>query len=68
MRWRTCWLCVLSLVAMTGCPEDFGIDGRMDQAIRKDMLESIPKQCTKKELQEYCGPDKPAEECRKKCG
>ncbi len=68
MRWRTCWLCVLSLVVLTGCPEDFGIDGQMDQAVRKDMLESIPKQCTEKELRKYCGPGKPAEECRKKCG
>lgn len=68
MRWRTCLLGMLSLVALTGCPEDFGIDGRMDQAVRKDMLESIPRQCSEKEVREYCTPDKPVELCREKCG
>jgi hypothetical protein len=68
MRWRTCWLCVLSLVALTGCPEDFGIDGRMDQAIRKDMRERLEQQCTDEELRLYCGRGKPEETCREKCG
>jgi len=68
MRWRTFWLCLLSLVAMTGCPEEYGIGGRIDQAVRKDMLENIPKPCSQKDLQEYCGPDKSVEECRKQCG
>lgn len=68
MRWRTCWLGVLSLVAMTGCPEEYGIGGRVDQAVRKDMLEGIPKQCTDDDLEKYCGPGKPVEECQKQCG
>jgi hypothetical protein len=68
MRWRTRWLCVLSLVAMTGCPEEFGIDGRVDQAVSKDMKERLMKQCTESDLRKHCGPDKSEEECRKQCG
>ena len=68
MRWRTCWLGVLSLVAMTGCPEEFGIDGRVDQAVRKDVKERLKRQCSDEELRLYCGNGKPEETCREKCG
>lgn len=68
MRWRTCWLCVLFLVVMTGCPEEYGIGGRIDQAVRKDMLENLPKRCSESDLREHCGPGKTEEECRKQCG
>ena len=68
MRWRTCWLGLVSLVAMTGCPEDFGIEGRMDQAIRKDMKARLKQQCSERDLREYCAPNKPAELCQEKCG
>ena len=69
MQWRTVGLCALSLVTMTGCPEDFGKDGQMDQAIRKDLLELLQLQCPRAEFERYCnGGRENTEECRNACG
>jgi hypothetical protein len=69
MRWRTVGLCVLSLVGMTGCPEEFGKGGRIDQAVQQDVEESIRKPCTPEEYRRFCGGKKQGSpECREACG
>lgn len=69
MRWRTAGLCALGLVAMTGCPEEFGKEGRIQRAAHTDALELIQKQCTLAEYRVYCegGREKTAK-CIEECG
>jgi hypothetical protein len=62
-------LCVLSLVALTGCPEEFGIEGRVNQAVHKDVKESLPKRCSEQKYREVCaGGQEQSRECRELCG
>lgn len=69
MRWRIAGGCALSLVVMTGCPEDFGKEGTIDRAIHRDALELIQKHCSTREYERFCagGRDKTAE-CIQACG
>lgn len=69
MHWRTAGLCVLSLVALTACPEEFGKGGRIDQAAHQDALELIQRRCSPADARKYCeGDKKQSEECIKHCG
>lgn len=69
MRWRTAGLCALSLTVMTGCPEEFGKEGRINRAIHQDVMELHRKDCSEEELRTFCGGVlKDSPECRKACG
>jgi len=57
------------LMLMTGCPTEFGKDGRVNKAVREDALELISQPCDPRELERYCGPGKEnSPECIEKCG
>lgn len=68
MRWRTAGLCALSLVT-TGCPEEFGKEGRVQRAVHQDTLELVEKACSEEDAQRYCanGQERSAA-CIERCG
>jgi len=69
MRWTTAGLCALCLMTMTGCPEEFGKEGRIQRAAHQDALELIQKQCTRADFERYCeGGREASEKCREVCG
>lgn len=69
MRWRTAGLCALSLAVMTGCPEEFGKEGRINRAVHKDVMELYRKHCSADELLLFCGgAKKNSPECIRACG
>ena len=69
MRRQTAVLCALSLMAMTGCPEEFGIEGRVNKVVHKDVMESITKRCTEDEYRKFCrAGQEQRKECREQCG
>jgi hypothetical protein len=69
MQWRTVGLSALCLVTMTGCPEEFGKEGRVNKAVHKDALELIQKPCTREDFERYCeGGRENSEQCRQACG
>ncbi len=48
----------LSLVATTGCPSEFGNEGRIAKAVHKDAEELVIKRCSKEKIEEVCGNGK----------
>jgi hypothetical protein len=59
---------VLALM-MTGCPSEFGKDGRVNKAVRKDSLELVKRRCSETDYALYCGGDREhTQECRDQCG
>ncbi len=51
----------LILVVATGCPHAYGIEGTIDRAVLKDLIENASHEdCPEKELQDVCG-DRAAE-------
>jgi len=68
MGWRTAGLCALCLVT-TGCPEEFGKEGRIQRAAHKDALELIQKPCSREAFEKCCdGGREQSEQCREACG
>ena len=67
MRGRAIWVGVLTLVALTGCPEDYGIGGTMDRAVHKDVMDAFQKRCTKEKYEKYC-KDVQSRDCIETCG
>jgi hypothetical protein len=69
MSWRHDRLSILMLLVMTGCPSEFGREGRVAKAIHLDTQERVRKPCSDEDLAFYCGGDKKdTEECRRACG
>ncbi len=67
MQWHQATLSVLALM-LTGCPSEFGKNGRIAKAAHQDTLELVRKICSDKERKEACeGPHQDPVECRK-CG
>ncbi|HEX8704582.1 MAG TPA: hypothetical protein VF815_37465 [Myxococcaceae bacterium] len=59
---------LVSVLAMTGCPSEFGKDGRVDRAIEQDTHDQFLfiKGCTKAQFKEVCTADKwDSDECKK---
>jgi hypothetical protein len=58
---------ILSVLALTGCPSEFGKEGRIAKAVHKDAQEQFSiERCSDAYEQEVCdGPNKDSEECRK---
>lgn len=71
MRWLWLGVVVLSGMTMTGCPSEFGKDGRVAKAVHDDSQENLLmlKGCSQAFKDAVCGngPDKDQEKCRK-CG
>lgn len=68
MRWRYAGTGTVALL-MTGCPHDYGKDGRADKEVHKAEVELVRKYCDKEMLERYCGGDrKNTPECRRQCG
>ena len=69
MRWRPAWSFALALVTLTGCPEEFGKEGRIERAAHQDVVERLRKRCSEEDLKQYCPEDDvQSEECLEKCG
>ncbi len=56
MRWLRVGVVVLSVMATTGCPSEFGNDGRIAKAVHKDAQEQviIIKRCGDQERTRVC--------------
>ncbi|WP_224364372.1 hypothetical protein [Hyalangium versicolor] len=69
MRWLTAGVVVLSAMVMPGCPSEFGKDGRISRAVRKDAQENlIIKSCSDTYRDEVCnGPNRNPKKCEE-CG
>jgi hypothetical protein len=59
----------LSVLTATGCPSEFGKEGRVSKAVRKDSQEQLMiKRCSDWERRRVCSPGKEdSDECRA-CG
>jgi hypothetical protein len=57
MRWPHVAVAILSTSLLTGCPSEFGKDGRVAKAVSKDAQEQIIiiKQCTRRMRDAVCG-------------
>ncbi|MBN1203737.1 MAG: hypothetical protein JXB05_02290 [Myxococcaceae bacterium] len=58
MRWLRVGVVVLAVMATTGCPSEFGKDGRIAKAVHKDSTELVIKRCSKAKIEEVCGNGK----------
>ncbi len=61
---------LLLLTVGTGCPETYGIDGKMDKAIRQDIQDELEEhqRCKDGELQVWsCTDPGDRETCRWRC-
>ena len=69
MRWLWVGVAVLSVLATTGCPSEFGKDGRIAKAVHKDTQERLLiERCSDQRRRESCSPGKEdSEDCRR-CG
>jgi hypothetical protein len=60
---------LLGLFLLTGCPSEFGKDGRVSKAIHQDTQGLVIKQCSDKRRREVCGGGKEnTDQCRRECG
>ncbi|MBN1208401.1 MAG: hypothetical protein JXB05_26305 [Myxococcaceae bacterium] len=65
MRWIQV-VGALSVMALSGCPSEFGKDGRVNKAVRQDSQEHLLfiTGCEQRRYEEVCGPGKwDSEEC-----
>ena len=69
MRWRHIATGLFSLTMMTGCPSEFGRDGRVNKAVQKDAKELIQYECPEDIFEEHCSEGREnTPECLKECG
>jgi hypothetical protein len=56
---------VLSVMVMTGCPSEFGKDGRIAKAVHQDSMEHLViTRCSEERKKEVCeGPQRDAKKC-----
>jgi hypothetical protein len=68
MRWLQVGLTVLAVTAMSGCPSEFGKDGRVNKAVQQDSQEHLLyiTKCAKAWEDSVCAPGKEdSDECLK---
>jgi hypothetical protein len=68
MRWLQMAVVVLPVMAMTGCPSEFGKDGRVNKAVQQDAQDQLLfiTGCAEKRYKEVCAPGKwDSAECQK---
>ena len=69
MRWSLVATGLFALTMMTGCPSEFGRDGRVNKAIRRDAKELIPEDCPKDVFRKFCSDGREnTPECIEECG
>ena len=49
---------VPSFMALTGCPSEFGKEGRIAKAVHKDTVDMVIKRCSNERIEELCGNGK----------
>jgi hypothetical protein len=53
-------------MALTGCPSEFGREGRIAKAMHRDTMELVIKRCSAEKIEEVCGNGKEnTPECQK---
>ncbi len=66
MRWRQAAAGLLSVMALTGCPSEFGREGRIAKAVHQDTMDLVLKRCSAEKIEEVCGKGKEnTPECQK---
>lgn len=69
MRWQPAWIFVLALVTLTGCPKEFGKEGRIERAAHKDVMERLRANCSMEDYNQFCSGDREhTQECLEQCG
>jgi len=69
MRWRHVGTVLFALVMSTGCPSEFGRDGRINKAVRQDAQGLILDDCPEEIFQKFCGDGREnTPECIEECG
>lgn len=68
MRWLQVLLGALTLLSTTGCPSEFGRQGRVARAIHKDSIERVHKACSEDEREAACGPGQEHSKACLECG
>lgn len=65
---RRPWItAMVSLMIATGCPTEWGMDGAVDLAIRKDLREAQEPGCGEGQKEVPIDPKCTAESCDKRC-
>ncbi len=49
---------VLAVLMMSGCPSEFGREGRVSKAVGKDAAELTTTRCSEEEIEEVCAKGK----------
>jgi hypothetical protein len=66
MRWLQVVVGALCIMALAGCPSEFGREGRIAKAVRKDSMDLVIRRCSPEKIEEVCGDGKDkTEECKK---
>jgi hypothetical protein len=68
MRWLQAVVTALSILAMTGCPSEFGKDGRVNKAAAKDTQDQLLfiSGCPRDRYEKVCAPGLwESHDCRK---
>jgi len=70
MRWFQVGVVVLSIMVMTGCPSEFGKDGRVNKATTKDTQENLLflQGCSAQRRMEVCAPGQENSVACQRCG
>ncbi len=58
MRWLQGVVGALSIMALAGCPSEFGRQGRIAKAVHKDSMERVTERCSDEEIEEVCADGK----------
>jgi len=59
----------MALILMTGCPSEFGKDGRVNKAVHKDAVELLLEECDTQIFDIWCDNGREnTPECIAKCG
>jgi hypothetical protein len=66
MRWVQAGVLVLSVLALSGCPSEFGKEGRIGKAAHKDATDLSISRCSQAKIDEVCGKGREdTPECKK---
>jgi hypothetical protein len=68
MQWLQVTMSVLALMMTTGCPSEFGREGRVAKAVHNDSLGIVRKNCSDDERRAVCGPGQERSEACLECG
>ncbi len=69
MRWYQAGVGIAARMLMTGCPSEFGKDGRVNKAVGKDVIERLRDECDPKAFAQWCDNGREnTPECIEACG